>query len=242
MEVPAFLRKEGNALLFNGPGELVFYIPDEHFSANSKIAVIQGQYVSMLGICDYAIFDKNGKRGEVKAFHFPTIMLCKPSLIETVKNLQLTKTSDKMDYRILHFKDGDEVITSTKVPKLIDNVEILFAMFLVTGKIPTTIPYNKLHEYFPENARLNGFSYGMNMQLFGIIISKICRDPSDVSKEFRLTDMSNMNGYKPISIKEIPNYTSPYVAITSENFDESLMAAITTKYDKYSPLEKVLTM
>ena len=169
-------------------------------------------------------------------------MLCKPSSIETIKDLQLTKTSDKMDYRVLHFKDGDEVITSTKVPKLVDNVEILFSMFLVTGKIPTTIPYNKLHEYFPENARLNGFSYKMNMQLFGIIISKICRCPSDITKEFRLTDMSNMNGYKPISIKEIPNYTSPYIAITSENFDESLMAAITTKYDNYSPLEKVLTM
>lgn len=243
MEVPAFLRREGEALVYNGDGELVFYIPDEFFSPNSKIANIQGQYVSMLGICNYALFNKDEKQhGEVKAFHFPTIMLCKPDRMETVKNLKLTKTSEATDYRLLHFKDGDEVITNVRAPKLIDNAEILFSMFLITGKIPTTIPYDKLHEYFPENASLNGFSYNMNMQLFGVIISKICRDPNDLSKPFRLTNMDNMNGYRPISVKEIPNYTSPYVAITSENFDESLMAAITTKSDKYSPLEKILTM
>lgn len=243
MEVPSFLRREGESLLYNGDGELVFYIPDEFFSANSKIAVIEGQYVSMLGICNYALFDKNGKmKGEVKAFHFPTIMLCKPNYMDISKNIKLTKTSDATDYRLLHFKDGDEVVSNVKVPKLIDNAEILFSMFLITGKIPTTIPYDKLHDYFPENAKLNGFNYGMNMQLFGIIISKICRDPNDISRPFRLTNMENMNGYKPISIKEVPNYTSPYVAITSENFDESLMAAITTDYDKYSPLEKILTM
>ena len=242
MEIPAFLRREGEALLFNGDGELIFYVPEEYFSPNSKIASIIGERVSMMGICNYVLVDKSGKKGPVTAFHFPTIMLCRPSTTEVVKNLQLTKTSDPIDYRLLHFKDGDEVITNVKVPKLIDNVEVFFSMFLITGKIPTTIPYDKIHEYFKENANLNGFDYKITMQLFGIIISEICRNPKDTSQPFRFTSMDNMCGYKPISIKAIPNNISPYVSITSENFDESLMAAITTKEDKYSPLEKVLTM
>ena len=241
-DVPNFLRRDGDALLYNGDGELVFYVPEVYFNTNN-IALVIGSYISMLGICNYALLDKDGKiRGEVKEFHFPTIMLCKPSEVEKVKNYQVTKNTDAIDYRILHFKDGDEVVTSVKVPQIIDNVEVFFSMFLITGKIPTTISYDKIHEYFKENINLNGSDYEMNMQMFGLVVSEICRDPRDLSRPFRLSDMSNMHGYRPISVKEIPNYISPYVAITSENFDESLMAAITTKEDKYSPLEKVLMM
>ena len=79
------------------------------------------------------------------------------------------------------------------------------------------------------------------MQLFGIIISEICRNYSDESKPFRLSNMNNMNDYRPVSIKTVPNYISPYVSFTSENFDESIMAAMVMDEDKPSPLEKVMT-
>jgi len=80
------------------------------------------------------------------------------------------------------------------------------------------------------------------MQLFGIMQSELCRDPKDLSRPFRLTDMKDMNAYKHVSIKEIPNYISPYVSITSENFDESLMASILIddKDIKSTPLEKII--
>lgn len=242
-DIPPFLKRDGDAILYNGTGELIFYIPEEYFGENSHIIEIQGSYVSMIGICEYALFDKNGKQlGDFKTFKFPTMMLCKPDRIEKVSGLKLGKSVEKADYRLLHFTDGDEVITTTNVPMLIDSVEVFFSMMIITGKIPTTIPYDKIHEYFLENAQLNDFSYNMNMQLFGVMLSKICRDPKDVSREFRLSPMTDMNNYRPISIKEVPNYVSPYVSITSENFDESLMAAITSDSDKYSPLEKVLTL
>jgi hypothetical protein len=57
--------------------------------------------------------------------------------------------------------------------------------------------------------------------------------------------MKNMRDYKPIDIKMVPKFISPYTAITSENWDEALRAAILMK-DKEdapeSPLEKVVTM
>jgi hypothetical protein len=81
------------------------------------------------------------------------------------------------------------------------------------------------------------------MQLFGILWAELCRDPNDVSKPFYTTDMKDMNGYKPVSIKTTPNYVSPYVALASEQLDESIRAAILIDDDdaKYSPLEKVVT-
>lgn len=244
MEIPSFLRREGDALVFNQEGELVFYIPEEFFgNSRNPIAQIIGSYVSTIGVCDYVIISKNGTAGQIKPFRFPTIFLCKPSTIEKVKKVKLTPGSEEKDYRALHFKKDDEVISQVAVPQIIDNVELFFQLMVITGKIPTTIRYDIMHEYFTENMNLNGSSYGLNMQLFGILCSELCRDPKDISKPFCMTDMKDMNGYKPVSIKATPNYISPYVAITSENFDESLRSAILIDDEdiQYSPLEKVVT-
>ena len=77
-----------------------------------------------------------------------------------------------------------------------------------------------------------------------ILMSEICRDPNDISKPFRLSSAKKnkeWTNYIPISIKEIPKYVSPYVSITSENFDDSIVAASMMTNAKYSPLERVLT-
>lgn len=241
MEVPNFLKREGEALVFALDGEFVYYVPDNFF--DGRIAEISGSYVSMIGVCDYAIINKDGKMGEVKPFRFPTMFVCKPYEIEKVKNVKLGKSKEAKDYRVLHFKKGDEVVSQVRVPQITDNVELLTRLMIITGRIPTTIAYDKGHDYFTESAELNGFSYGLNRQLFGILWAELCRDPNDITRPFCMTNMNDMHGYKPVSIKATPNYISPYVAMTSENWDESLRSAILIddKDIKYSPLEKIVT-
>lgn len=245
MKIPVFLKQKENSLLFSEEGEFLFYLPETYFADVKKnpIAQIIGQYVSTIGICDWALVDKNGNVGEAHPFKFPSIFLCKPSYIEKVKNLKLNDYKP-MDYRILHFKKDDEVITDINVPQIIDNAELVNGMLsIVSGKLPRSVPYDKLHEYCPESLELNGSGYGLNMQLFGIMISELCRDPNDLSKPFRHSSMNSMNNYQQISVKMIPKYTSPFVALTSENLDESLMASILLSDEKdikYSPLEKII--
>ena len=248
MKLPVFLKQVDSSLIYSDDGELLFYIPENYFGEVKKnpIAQIIGQYVSVIGIFDWAIVTKNGTISKAKPFKFPTIILCKPSSIEKVKGLKLNDLKAR-DYRILHFKNGDEVISDINIPQIIDNVETEFSMMVITGnKIPHTVPYDKLHEYFPDAMELNGNNYGLNMQMFGIMISELCRDPKDLSKPFRLGKMENMTDYQQVSIKTIPNYISPYVALTSENLDESITASVLLsdepdKSIKYSPLEKVVT-
>ena len=246
MNVPSFLTLKGDSLIYNGDGEFLFYIPEDYFGEEkvNPIAQIVGKYVTTLGICDWALVTKNGTVSEAKPFKFPTIFMCKPDSIEKVKNLKLNNTKGK-DYRILHFKNGDEVVTDINVPQIIDNVLNMFGMAVINGnKLPNTVPYDKLHEYFTESMELNGSSYGLNMQLFGIMISESCRNPNDLSQPFRYTAMNDMTAYQQISIKTIPKYISPYQAITSEQFDESLMAAVILsdkENTKPSPLEKIIT-
>lgn len=248
MQIPNFLKLEGNSLLFNEDNkEFIFYVSELFFDSTSKsaIAEIVGEYVSMIGLCDWAIVDSNGKRSELKPFCFPTMFLCKPYFIEKVKGLKLTNSSEPADYRLLHFKKGDEVVSQTRVPQIIDNVELFYKLAVITAKIPTTIPYDKIWSIFLENMEINGGNYGLNAQLFGIVQAGLCRNPNNIKEPFRYTDMKDMNAYKPVSIKILPKFISPYTAITSENFDEGLMAGILMKDKKdlpYSPIEKIVTM
>ena len=249
MEVPSFLTLEGDSLVFNQPNkEFVFFVPENFFNDETKrpIAEIVGEDVSMIGLCNYAIIDSTGKYSPLKNFCFPTMVLCTPYEIEKVKNYKLPGSHVTSDFRILHFKKGDKVIKQIRVPQIIDNAEMFFKLVVVTSKMPETIPYDDIWELFIENAELNGFKYGLHSQLFGIIVSELCRDPSDFKKPYRLSNKSaNPTGYKTIPIRFLPKFTSPYVSLTSENFDEALRSAILMSDMKeedipYSPLEKVI--
>lgn len=246
-DLPHFLKEDGDKLLYNGTDELVYYIPENYFgSTKVSVAVILGAYVTTLGIFDWAIVSENGKHSKANPFKFPTIIKCKPNRIESVKDLSLNGLEPR-DYKILHFKNGDEAISDIHIPKIVDNVEILFkAMIYVSNKMPPTIPYDKMHEYMPENMELNAGSYGLNMQLFGMLHAGLARDPDDITQPFRLSNAikKSMYGYKNISIKEKPKFDSAYAALTSENWDDSLLAAIELSdqdNDRVSPLERVVT-
>lgn len=241
MEVPKFLKKDGDKLLFNQEGELIYHIPEKYF--DNGCAVIIGEYVSLLGIFSYEIKNTNGKSSGIKTFNFPSRFMCKPYDVEKVKDYKILPDSDSKDYRFLKFKKNDEVVTSTKVPQDITNVEDMYRLMVITGNIPQTIKYSELQNYFLESMDINGGNYNVNAQLFGILISELCRSKTDISKPFRLTKnkLKNDTNYTSISIKDIPKYVSPFSAITSENWDESVIAAIMNDKERNIPLEKVLT-
>ena len=221
--------------------EIYFYVPENYFQ--TKSAIIIGEFVSILGIFYYGIY-KNGKlEGKLKTFYFPSVFLTQPNNIEKVKDIQLDN-GDPSDYRILKYKNSDKLIVSTKVPQDIQNVEEFFRLFLISGKIPNSVDYRYIWKYMIENMELSGNSFNINMQLFGIFQSELCRDIDDTSRPFRLSKAKKAGewyNYKSVSVKEIPKYTSPYVNITSEGFDDSIIAATMMDKAKFSPLERVLS-
>ena len=237
-KVPAFIKRDGDALLFSGEGEFVFYVPEAFF--DRKCAIVLGEYIELIGILNYAIFDKNGKHSGLKTFKFPSKFITKPHSVEKLKNVKLISTQDPTDYRVLKYKKDDIIVVSVKVVQDISNVEMFYRLFVTTGKIPTTIPYDTLHEYFEEAIRINGASYDMTSQILGVVVSELCRDSKDETKPFRLSGEKDMNKYKPISITQVPKYISPYTSITSQNWDDAVVNAILLKPGQESPLEKVL--
>lgn len=238
-DVPKFLRRDGDSLLFDQEGEFVFYVPEIYFDAGRKDAVINGEYVNLLGILDYAIFSPTGYSSGPKRFFFPTVFLTRPSRIEKQKNVKLKPGVDPQDYRLLIYNKDDPVVVSTKVPQDIANVESFYRIFLY-GKLPVTIPYDKMQDYFTESIALNGSSYSITMQMFGFVIGEICRSKTNLNIPFRLTDFTDLTSYKPLGIRDVPKYISPNSSIGSENWDNAVVGAIMHPNDVGSPMEKLI--
>ena len=243
--VPPFLKRDGDALLYNGEGQLIYAVPEEYFTA--RVAEEYGSYYVLIGMFNYMQVNKIGK---TKPFDFPTKFMCKPSSMEQkVSGVELNKKfggfEDEVLYRLLIFNKGDEVVHSVFVPEAIENVEDFFRLLFMVARLSNTIPYDKVHEYIKENMNLSGSDYGVNAQMYGIIISEIFRDKDDISIPFRNGKNidNDMKAYKTISMTKTPNYIDPYVSITSQYWDESLMSAVLLSQkgeDKGSPLEKIM--
>ena len=239
-DVPKFLKRDKDALLFTlDKSELVYFIPERYFE--SKCAISLGEYINVMGIFDYTIEDEKGKNNGLHRFNFPTMFTCKPYKIEKVKGIKLKTFTEPQDYRLLRFKKGDQAVTAVKVPMDVSNSETFYKMFIF-NRIPNTIPYDELQNIFIDNIRLNGADYGLTIQIFGILIGESCRSRDDINKRFRNTNITNMNNYKMIPIKQIPKLVSPYTSITSENWDEAVINAVQNKNKVYTPLEKLLML
>lgn len=235
---PEFTKLIDDTLVFNGEGSLVFYVPEIYFER--KNAEIEGEYVNLIGVMDYSVFDKDGKSiTGLKQFNLPTKFLSKPSTIDKKKNIKLTKTSPITDYRILTYYNNDPIFTTIRLTQDIINAEDFFKIFK-SGKLPSTIPYDKLPLYFIEAGRLNNINFNISLQIFGVVVSEYCRNPNNLKEPFRYTDMKNFVGYKPLNIVDIPKYTTSYASLTSENWDNAVMGSILNKSDMKSPMEKML--
>lgn len=245
MALPSYLRVEDESVYYSGNGEFLLFVPDSYFT--KKIAVIEGEYIELLGILNQSIIyppKEMDVTKKLKPFYFPSRFVTKPGKIEKVKGLQLTKNY-KSDFHVLHYTNNniDQIIVSTKVPEDITNVEDFFRVFVNAGDIPTSIPYHDLWKPFIDSMTINGSSYGLPAADFGLLISELCRDPKDINKPFRLGKAidNDDTSYIPISVKYIPKLVSPFTSLTSENFDEAMVGAIMNQNDNTTPLERVLT-
>ena len=235
--MPSYIKEENNKVIYNGEGELIYYVPEKYFEL--KAASIIGEKVETLGLFMYSNFTKGSKSDGLKIFKCPTIIQCIPSGIEKVHNMQLEGMNKTASYRLLHFSKGDELICSLAVPQSTANVE-KFVNLLTRANLPEFIPYDELFKYLIMNGDLNGFNYKVSNQIIGLVISELCRDKDDLTKPFRLSGKDNMMDYVFIPINKAPKFTSPYMAVTSENPDEAIAAAMNVETNQKSPLESIM--
>lgn len=233
-----FFKTINDKVIFSGDGELIYYIPEKYFEI--KAAENIGERIRTMGIFSYAVFDKDGKRIIFKPFNCPAFIECIPNLMSKEQNYILEGTKEAKSYRLLHFKNNDELICSTKLPVEFSTLEKFVDIFK-GGNLPENIPYDEIQNYVLKNAELCKFNYNVSAQVIGIVISEIYRYSKDLTKPFRLAKTNNMYDYKTVSINNVPKYVSAFTSVTSENADEAIAAAMINKNNNEStPLEKIV--
>lgn len=238
METPSFIKVKDTSYVFANDGCFKFYVPERFFS--NKLASFIGECISLFGIIPYAIFDKNDKPiGKLRTFNFPISFLTKPDDIEIAKGIKLTKNNNPEDYRILkYYKDG-VIVVNYNIAQDSENIQRWYSA-LDTGALPNNLDYDKLQNYFIRNVQLTGNSYGVSLQLIGIIIGELCRSKKDIDTPFRLENNTDMNAYQWIAIRDVPRGTSPFTALQAEEWDQAVISSITVDNTKDSPLEKIM--
>lgn len=238
--IPYFLKQkpDSNSLQFKlEDKELVFFIPTVFFD-RKYVKTINGR-VNLLGIFNYTIRDINThKMDGLYTFNYPTLIECEPSNVVKIKDLDNIKGLRPDDYTLLIFRNNDIVISSTKVIEDVANADLFYSIF-TSGRLPSSIPYNEIQNYFTENLLLNGKSYDLNMQLFGLIIGEMATQTGKPDILFRHTNMEDFHDYSLKNIKTSPKTVSAFSSYTSEVYDEAIINANLVNKRGSSPMEKL---
>lgn len=248
IKVP-WLTIKDDALYYTGTGAFVFFVPESFFEHDH--AFQEGDYVHTMGILNWVVMKKADDKPadyalKAKPFTFPSAITTKPGRIEKVKKLKIKESQEAQDFRVFIYENNkeDQVIASLHSVQDIVNVEKIMSIFEITGKIPPGISYLDLYKYFVDSMTINGGKYPLSMQEFGLLYAEICRSPHDYSKPFRLTKDLDKDpySYRCVSIKDVSNLVSPFTAITTENWDKSVISAATIdeKDIKDTPMERIM--
>lgn len=190
-------------------------LPDELF--NNKIAEISGDRISTFAFLDIYVWNTPYNE-DLKLKDATKVLLRLPNVIITHPNR--IRHDSKNEEHILEYHEGDRVIVSTQIPKK-SNVVIDFFNIILSGKIPSDIPYNEISNYFEECAMINGLDMKVNSLFVDLIIAVISRDPDNLSRQFReaIKDNPKISMYdrKLVNMDNIPALTSQFSAISSGN-------------------------
>lgn len=209
------LTKENSLILkeLNKNMKAEIRIPDENFNIN--MATISGDNVIVFGFLDIFVWESYDENIS-KDSDAIKILLRLPNIITTAPT-RILHDSKNEEY-VLEYQEGDKIIVSTKVPKS-TSVVMNFFELITKGKIPDDISYQNISKYFEECTKINSFNGKVNSLFIDLIIAVVCRDPNNVSRQFREAIKENpkisMYSRKLVNMEMIPAITTQFGAISS---------------------------
>lgn len=211
-----FTLTESNSLILNNIEGYKAEIRIQKELFDNGIAILSGDNVITFAFLDIYVwesFDESKKLSDaIKILlRLPNVITTSPSRISY---------DDKNEEYILDYQAGDSIVVNTKTPKS-STVVVDFFNLVIKGKIPSDIPYNEISSYFEECARINNFNMKVNSLFVDLVITTVCRDPKNLSRQFReaIKDDPKMSLFdrKIVNMDDVPAITTQFNAISSGN-------------------------
>jgi len=246
-----FIERDGNIIV--NVSYIEAYIPYDLFSDaefKSAIAYEFNDYICMIGIFNMRCFgDESDAResSKLRTFTYPNMINTYPDS-HTKEKLSLIPGDEIQEYMVLKYYRGNIMMEAdTKHDSI--NCE-RFIELLNKGKIPSTVPYDDLLSLWLKNLQINNVDAGVPALIFQVIISELCRDRNDPSKQFRKTIGKDPSiphtNYFPANTNAVSAYSSVFAGLTFEKVAEKLTTSLNMslegKEQIKSPIEQVLSM
>lgn len=221
---PYFKKNKDGSIIFIGES-LELRIPSKFQQYG---ALIISDNVSTFGIFDMIINDK---------FHVGFNLLA-PITICPSDISQMTYAN--IEYVVLTLSHGDTFMTSTRVLQDPNVVYVLWSEWITSGKVAYWMTYDSLLKVFENVKELTGQGIGVSRSVFEGIVAHISRDQDDVTKLYRLSDMTKpakmiaLNAIGVASTSTISRLNGSYFA------DEGLTSALRHEVDQQQPFENIL--
>jgi hypothetical protein len=149
-------------------------------------------------------------------------------------------TYDGIDYLVLRLKKGDTFMTSYRVIQDPYIVYVLWTEFITYGGIIYTLDYDALLKLFAHVYELTGGGIGVSRPVYEGIIAHLARDPDNISKQYRLTDMKKKMSL--VALKSVSQAPTGTVARLNGSFfkTEGVTAALRHQVNEHQPFEDLL--
>lgn len=244
MSIKNFLKRNGDVYVFTGE-ELHVYVPDEYFE--KKLASDFGTSLFVFGLLNCQAFKGGKPVGKLEIMNVPTMISMFPTIMEP-ETLTLRKGDEPERYQVAKFYNGD-TFTHVNVAQDTDYVDT-YIRILTGGKLPRTIPYDKILDTWQKNLDIQNVNLGVPSNVLEIIIREIYRDPKKPQQTFamKLNKEQNVSplDYRGAGIREIAALNSTFAGMTYEYMDQMINSGINNsayqKSQSDSPIEKIIKM
>jgi hypothetical protein len=245
--VTKYFKEQNEELIFTG-NYCEVYIP--YFYIENELFSTLGDVVKVYGLFCFKVSDTEIERKanmKTNLFKFPSYMYMTPTGIEKKVTIQLNGDSKPEDYLVLKFNKGSKFMNSLCIAASSDSI-IDFVKMMSFGKIPKSIPYDKVLDVWLNNLAINNGNLGVSSVIFELFIAEIYRYKKDESIAFRFKAGKNpemsMYDYNTINLKQLANLNSTFTALTFEDADLALANAVNksiyNEKEVESPIEKII--
>lgn len=219
-----------------------FYIPMYFFDESGKFGEDLSNTVRVLGIFNVGIFE-NGKFKELKTLNIPTMITLNVYDSE-VRDVTLLN-GEVVQCKVIKYLKNAKIMSSVIFQDEIHAKDYL--KFLMSGKMPHIIPYSKLLDLWRKNQVLNGVHFGLGSVYLELVLSVLCRNPSDLSQKFAKISGKGEGDdydYKFASVRQICQYNSTFTALTFEDIDSMITTSLNKTRNKVkeqeTPVEQII--
>lgn len=223
-----------------------FYIPKYYFDEKNKFAEKLRYTIKCLGVFDVGIFE-NGNLKEMKVLNLPSMVDIYVYDYED-RVMTLPNNDEPEPVTVVKYIKGQQIMPTTVVADS-TNVES-FMNFVLKGKVPSIVPYEKSLQIWMKNQRMNDAGLGVPDVMEELILSVSYRYKKNPHTKFShvIGKNPNMSQYDYVmnNVRQICQYTSTFTAVTFEDMDMMITTSLnrtrTHSEEAYSPIEDLLKL